>query len=87
MKTIKSQDGKTIINADCIAAVIVDAIAGRVHVAYYIRALDRLDGKTEALTLAKFLSEEQAIQTLEMINKWLLDANGQQCFHIPEEDI
>ena len=85
MKTIVAQDSKIIINADCIAAVRIKTCNGRVNIVHFIRVLDKLSETDDGLVLAKFLCEEQAIETLARINDWLIDVTNHQCFHIPED--
>ena len=69
MRTIKSQDGKMIVNAEKLLSTIQNKV--NTHKGYSVFVIRVSWWRCDFLELAEYSTEKRALRVLDMLNNWL----------------
>ena len=82
MRTIKSQDGKMIVNAERILSFDTRYFDNR---KYFVMVNDSWLENSEFRNLAGYTTEKRANRVLDMLNEWLTMQRTYSCFQMPQD--
>ena len=87
MRTIISQNGKMIVNAEKLIGVAIEKLDNVEYtlVAHDILRVDEDCGETIGWPLGEYSTETRALRVLDMLNEWLTMQRTFSCFRMPKD--
>ena len=76
MRTIKSQDGKMIVNAKKLSCIIKNKV--NTHKGYSAYCISCSWWRNDFIEIAEYSTETRALRVLDMLNEWLTENTPQE---------